>query len=77
MAADREFRELDDTDDEDGEDAEEKPARRRRRNERAKDDVVLDASFDVLFDLIRLNGGAELPRPRQNNGWFNSIMGGF
>ena len=81
MAADREFREVDDADDEDGDgdgDAEEKPVhRRRRRNERAKDDVVLDAAFDVLFDLIRLNGGAELPRPRQNGGWYNAIMGGF
>ena len=77
MAADRELRELDDDDDEDGDsDGEEKPARRRRRNERAKDDVVLDSAFDVLYDLIRLNGGAELPRPRTNGGWFNSIIGG-
>ena len=77
MAADRELRELDDDDDEDGDsDGEEKPAKRRRRNERAKDDVVLDSAFDVLYDLIRLNGGAELPRPRTNGGWFNSIIGG-
>ena len=77
MAADRELRELDDDADEDGDsDGEEKPAKRRRRNERAKDDVVLDSAFDVLYDLIRLNGGAELPRPRTNGGWFNSIIGG-
>lgn len=77
MAADRELRELDDDDDEDGDsDGEEKPAKRRRRNERAKDDVVLDSAFDVLYDLIRLNGGAELPRPRTSGGWFNSIIGG-
>ena len=77
MAADRELRELDDDDDEDEDsDGEEKPAKRRRRNERAKDDVVLDSAFDVLYDLIRLNGGAELPRPRTNGGWFNSIIGG-
>ena len=77
MAADRELRELDDDDDEDGDsDGEEKPAKRRRRNERAKDDVVLDSAFDVLYDLIRLNGGAELPRPRTGGGWFNSIIGG-
>jgi carboxyl-terminal processing protease len=77
MAADRELRELDDDEEEDGDsDGEEKPAKRRRRNERAKDDVVLDSAFDVLYDLIRLNGGAELPRPRTNGGWFNSIIGG-
>ena len=77
MAADRELRELDDDDDEDEDsDGEEKPAKRRRRNERAKDDVVLDSAFDVLYDLIRLNGGAELPRPRTGGGWFNSIIGG-
>ena len=77
MAADRELRELDDDDDEDGDsDGEEKPAKRRRRNERAKDDVVLDSAFDVLYDLIRLNGGAELPLPRTSGGWFNSIIGG-
>ncbi|MBQ2346233.1 MAG: carboxy terminal-processing peptidase [Kiritimatiellae bacterium] len=77
MAADRELRELDDDDDEDGDsDGEEKPAKRRRRNERAKDDVVLDSAFDVMYDLIRLNGGAELPRPRTGGGWFNSIIGG-
>ena len=77
MAADRELRELDDDEEEDGDsDGEEKPAKRRRRNERAKDDVVLDSAFDVLYDLIRLNGGAELPRPRTGGGWFNSIIGG-
>ena len=77
MAADRELRELDDDEEEDGDSGgEEKPAKRRRRNERAKDDVVLDSAFDVLYDLIRLNGGAELPRPRTNGGWFNSIIGG-
>jgi len=73
MAADRELRELDDDDDEDGE---EKTARRRRRNERKKDDVVLDSAFDVLFDLVRLNGGAELPRPRAGGVWYESLFGG-
>ena len=52
-------------------------SRRRRRNERPKDDVVLDAAFDVMSDLIRLNDGAEVPRPRTNSGWYNAIMGGF
>jgi len=77
MAADRELRELDDGDDEDEEGEGSRPSRRRRRNERARDDVVLDAAFDVLSDLIRLNRGAELPRPRTNAGWYNAIMGGF
>ena len=76
MAADRELRELDEEEEDGDSDGEEKPAKRRRRNERAKDDVVLDSAFDVLYDLIRLNGGAELPRPRTNGGWFNSIIGG-
>ncbi len=73
MAADREFRELDEDDDEDGEDS---ATRRRRRNERAKDDVVLDSAFDILCDLIRMNKGRELPRPRQSGGWYNAILGG-
>ena len=77
MAADRELRELDDEDDEDGGKEESAPVRRRRRNERARDDVVLDAAFDILSDLIRLNRGAELPRPKTNAGWYNAIMGGF
>jgi carboxyl-terminal processing protease len=76
MAADRELRELDDGD-EDDENAEEKVSKRRKRNERAKDDVVLDSAFDILFDLIRLNGGAELPRPRTNGSWYNSLLGGY
>ena len=76
MAADRELREVDESEDDEEED-EEKAVRRRRRNERAKDDVVLDAAFDIMSDLIRLNGGAEVPRPRTNSGWYNAIMGGF
>jgi len=74
MAADRELREVADADGEDDDD--DKP-RRRKRNERSKDDVVLDAAFDVMCDLIRLNDGAEVPRPRTNSGWYNAIMGGF
>ena len=77
MAADRELREFAESDGEDDEETEEKVSRRRRRNERPKDDVVLDAAFDVMSDLIRLNDGAEVPRPRTNSGWYNAIMGGF
>ena len=60
MAADRELRELDE-DDEDDEDAEAAKKRRKKRNERQKDDIVLDESFRILHDLIRLNGGDEVP----------------
>jgi hypothetical protein len=74
MAADRALREVADAADDDEDD--DKP-RRRKRNERSKDDVVLDAAFGIMSDLIRLNGGAEVPRPRTNSGWYNAIMGGF
>jgi carboxyl-terminal processing protease len=61
MAADRELRELDDEESEDDDDETAAKKRRRRRSERAKNDVVLQESFNVLMDLIRLNGGAEVP----------------
>ena len=64
MAADRELRELDDEDDEE---KEERISSRRRRNQRKKDDVVLDESYRILSDLIRLTGGAEVPLPK---GWW-------
>lgn len=67
MAADRELRELDDEEDENDDDETAAKKRRRRRNERAKNDVVLDESFRVLMDLIRLNGSAEVPEPK---GWW-------
>ena len=76
MARDRTFTEIDDEDD-GGEDGDNVQKRRRKRNERAEDDVVLDAAFDILHDLIRLNGGKELPKLRETNEWFNSILGGF
>ena len=71
MAADRELRELDQ---EDGDDDSEvsskdgkKKSRRRRRNEPREDDVVLEEAFRVLSDLVRLNGGGEIP---EENGWW-------
>ena len=70
MAADRELRELDEDDDEDDDDSErsrKKKGKRRRRNEPRDDDVVLDEAFRILSDLIRLNGGAEVPEQR---GWW-------
>jgi carboxyl-terminal processing protease len=75
MAADRVFTEVDN--DKEGDDDGKEHKRRRKRNECAEDDVVLDAAFDILHDLIRLNGGAELPRARETSEWFNSILGGF
>ncbi|MGN0854131.1 MAG: carboxy terminal-processing peptidase [Kiritimatiellia bacterium] len=70
MRQDRAMRELDAAaGDEDGG---QKPARR-RRNQLRSDDVVLDAAYDILADLIRLNGGAKLP-PAQID-WYNAILG--
>jgi carboxyl-terminal processing protease len=66
MAADREYREIDELEKEEDDESEDKP-RRRRRNERRDDDVVLDEAFRILGDLIRMNGGEEIPKPR---GWW-------
>ena len=68
MAADREYREIDELEkeEEDTEDGEESK-KRRRRNERKENDVVLEEAFRILGDLIRMNGGEEIPRPR---GWW-------
>ncbi len=63
MAADRELRELDDEERED-DDEETAAKKRRRRNEPKQDDVVLEESFKVLMDLIRLNHGATVPVAR-------------
>ena len=60
MASDRQYRELDEEEDDD-----EESSRRRKRNDRGgKDDVVLEESYNILMDLIRLNGGKELPRAK-------------
>ena len=77
ILADRELNEDDeaDGDDEDADEeekAEKKSPVRRRRNERPADDVVLDEAFQVLGDLIRLNGGRELPPAKTD--WFNTIL---
>ena len=66
MAADRELRELDDVDDEDEVDEDESASarRRRRREAMAENDVVLDEALRVLSDLVRLDGGAEVPEPK-------------
>jgi len=67
MAADRELRELDDEENEDDDEEKAAEKRRRKRNEPKKDDVVLDEAFKVLSDLIRLNGGEEIP---EQKGWW-------
>ncbi|MBQ6137158.1 MAG: carboxy terminal-processing peptidase, partial [Kiritimatiellae bacterium] len=75
MKSDRDIRETDDDDEEDGEsgDDEEKPPRRRRGRAEKDDDVVLEEAFNVLSDLIRLNGGADMPAGRSQ--WYNAILG--
>ena len=65
MAADRELRELDDEEDENDDDETAAKKRRRRRNERAKNDVVLEESFNVLMDLIDAKRGEEVPEPER------------
>jgi hypothetical protein len=67
MAADREYREIDELEKEENEEEKEDKPKRRRRNERKENDVVLDEAFRILSDLIRMNGGEEIPKPR---GWW-------
>jgi carboxyl-terminal processing protease len=67
MAADREYREIDELEKEEDEEEKEDKPKRRRRNERKENDVVLDEAFRILSDLIRMNGGEEIPKPR---GWW-------
>lgn len=69
MRADRELRELDE-DEEDDDSA--KKSRRRKRNQLKNDDIVLDEAFNILSDLIRLNGGAQLPPARMS--WFEAFQ---
>ena len=67
MAADRELRELDDEESEDDDEETAAKKRRRKRNERQKNDVVLDESYKVLMDLVRMTGGEEVPEIK---GWW-------
>ena len=67
MAADRELRELDDEEKEDDDEETAAKKRRRKRNERQKNDVVLDESYKVLMDLIRMKGEEEVPEVK---GWW-------
>ena len=67
MAADRELRELDDEENEDDDEETAAKKRRRKRNEPMKNDVVLEESYKVLMDLVRLTGGEEVPEMK---GWW-------
>ena len=67
MTADRELRELDDEENEDDDEETAAKKRRRKRNERQKNDVVLDESYKVLMDLVRMTGGEEVPEVK---GWW-------
>ena len=67
MAADRELRELDDEENEDDDEETAAKKRRRKRNERQKNDVVLEESYNVLMDLLRMTGDEEVPEQR---GWW-------
>ena len=69
MKSDRELHELDEEGN--GESEEKTESRRRRRNQRDDDDVVLDEAFRILSDLVRLNNGAEMPQPKDDEwGWW-------
>lgn len=61
MIADKELRELDEDEEE------EYKSSRLHRNQNKKDDIILDESFKVMSDIIRLNRGAQIPVYR---GWW-------
>ena len=67
MAADRELRELDDVENADDDEEVAAKKRRRKRNEPKKNDVVLEESYKVLMDLVRMKGGEEVPEMK---GWW-------
>ena len=78
---DPELREdAEDGDDESADDAksgEGSEARSRNAAPETKDDVVLAEALNILADLVRLNGGAELPQPASNglDGWMRFFRG--
>ena len=49
-----------------------KPSRL-HRNRLRDDDVILNESYEILTDLVEMNGDAELPPSRID--WFNAILG--
>ena len=46
-------------------DTEESSSRKRRKKKDTTNDVVLSAAFDILADLVNLNGGSRLPGERR------------
>ena len=71
MRQDRELAESD-SDSENSNSSDEKKSRR-RRNQLKSDDIVLDEAFDILSDLVELNGGNTLQIPQIQ--WYNAILG--
>ena len=69
MKADREIREQDEKKDSE----KEKKNARIHRNQPKDDDIVLDEAFEILYDLIELEGGAQMPRPKFD--WYEAFMG--
>ena len=51
----------------------EKKNARIHRNQPKDDDIVLDEAFEILYDLIELEGGAQMPRPKFD--WYEAFMG--
>lgn len=59
------------------EDAEARMLMRRKRGRKAgvgEDDVVLKEAFEVMCDLLKLNGGEQLPQQAPQD-WYNGILG--
>jgi len=75
LAMMRSDRSVNDSMDGDDDDDDESSSRRSRRKKKrgTDDDIVLAEAFKVLADLVRLNGGAQLPP--QPVEWYNSILG--
>ena len=76
LAMMRSDRRINDSMDDSAEDEEDDGARssRRRKKKRGTDrDLVLVEAYKVLADLVRLNGGAQLPQPPVD--WYNAILG--
>lgn len=80
MRRDREVREPDETAKKDDADSEKdknsdesSTPLRRKRNQLKEDDVVLDEAFNILADLVELNGDAALPAPKLD--WYSAVLG--
>ncbi len=72
MRADRAIRELEEADDED-DDSDEAVLARRRKNRGKHDDVVLDETFRVMADLVRLVDNGTQPDAQVD--WYDALLG--